>query len=273
MRFWRDVPLRQLVSLSLIFACAVGCQQFPFGRSKASSAAVDKKGSYFSPKKSLFASKSKQHVAPAEEPVSKITPQQEADVQFAQARVLEADGHIEQASAMYVEVVKRDKHRADAYHRLAILASKKGSFDDAEKWFQKALKADPENPDIHCDFGYCLYLQKRMDEAESRLQEAIKVQSDFARGHNNLGLVYAHSKRLQLAIDEFTKGGASAADAYSNTALALAMDGHLIEAKRLYTLAIDINPNCPAAQKGMKDLETVLARTDQRDANVAFKPE
>lgn len=273
MHFWRDVPLRQLVSLSLVFACAAGCQQFQFRKNKASSAAVEKKGSVFPSGKNLFASKDWQKDAQPQDTVTKITPKQEADVQFAQARVLEADGHIEQASAMYVEVVKRDKHRADAYHRLAILASKKGKFDESEKWFQKALKADPDNPDIHCDFGYCLYLQKRMDEAESRLQEAIKVQSDFARGHNNLGLVYAHSKRLKLAIDEFTKGGASAADAYSNTALALAMDGHLMEAKRLYTLAIDINPNCPAAQKGMKDLETVLARTDQRDATVAHKPE
>ena len=274
MQFIRDVPLRQFVSLSLMLASAVGCQQFQFGKNRASStAAVQSQGSIFPSGTNLFASKSKQNDAQMQDTVTKITPKQEADVQFAQARVLEADGQIEQASAMYGEVIKRDKSRGDAYHRLAILASKQGRFEDAAGWFRKALKADRDNPNICCDFGYCLYLQGQMDEAETKLQEALKADSDFARAHNNLGLVYAHTKRLQLAIEEFSKGGASPADAYSNTAGALAMDGYLNEAKRLYELAIDIDPNCKAAQRGRKDLETVLAKTEQRDTNVALQRE
>lgn len=273
MHFWRDVPLRQLVSLSLVFACAAGCQQFQFRKNKASSAAVEKKGSVFPSGKNLFASKDRQKDAQPQDTVTKITPKMEADVQFAQARLLESEGQIQQASAMYEEVIKRDKRRADAHHRLAILASKQGKFEDSEEWFQKALKADHDNPEICCDFGYSLYLQGRMDEAETRLKEAIKADNEFVRAHNNLGLVYAHTKRLQAAIEEFTKGGSKPADAYSNAAVALAMDGHLNEAKRLYNLAIEIDSNCQAALKGMKELDTVLAREDQHDANVAMKRE
>lgn len=269
----RAVPLRHIVSLSLVFACAAGCQQLPFGKNKASSAAADKNGSFLPSGKNLFASKSRQKDASTQEPVTKITPQQEADVVFAQARVLESEGQIKQASAMYEEVIKRDKRRADAHHRLAILASKQGRFEDSEEWFRKAIKADHDNPEICCDFGYSLYLQGRMDEAETRLKQAIKADNEFARAHNNLGLVYAHTKRLQAAIEEFTKGGSTTADAYSNAAVALAMDGHLNESKRLYNLAIEIDPKCQAARKGLKELDLVLAQTEQRDANVALKRE
>ena len=273
MHDWRDVPLRQLVSLSLVLACAAGCQQLPFSKNKASSAAVDSKGSIFPSGKNLFASKSRQKDAQSQDTVTKITPRQEADIQFAQARLLETEGQIEQASAMYEEVIKRDKRRGDAHHRLAILASKQGKFEDSEEWFRKALKADHDNPEICCDFGYSLYLQGRMEEAETKLHEAIQADKNFARAHNNLGLVYAHTKRLQAAIEEFTKGGSSTADAYSNAAVALAMDGHLNEAKRLYNMALEIDSNCQAARKGMKELDTVLARKDQRDENVAMKRE
>lgn len=273
MHIWRTVPLGHLVSLSLAFAFAAGCQQLPFSKNKASSAAVDSKGSIFPSGKNLFASKTKTKDAPTQDTVTKVTPKMEADVQFAQARVLESEGQIQQASAMYEEVIKRDKRRADAHHRLAILASKQGKFEDSDEWFRKAIKADHDNPEICCDFGYSLYLQGRMDEAETRLKEAIKADDEFVRAHNNLGLVYAHTKRLQAAIEEFTKGGSKPADAYSNAAVALAMDGHLNEAKRLYGMAIEIDPKCQAAQKGLKELEIVLARTEQRDGNVALQRE
>ena len=263
------LPLRQPVLLLLVLACAGGCQHMPFGKNAASPATAQGNGSFFPWGNNRVASKSSQQEAKSERALSKVTPKQEADIQFAQARVLESEGNIEQASAMYTEVVKRDKHRGDAYHRLAILATKQGKFEESEKWFLKALKADPENPDISCDFGYSLYLQGRMDEAESRLHEALSADSDFGRAHNNLGLVYAHTDRLQAAIDEFTKGGATKANAYSNVAVALAMDGDLNEAKRIYQLAIEVDPECQAAQKGLKELKMVLARTDQGDASEA----
>lgn len=250
-------PVRtKRVLLSLTVVCAMGCQHMPWKQDTA-----------YSTRPRLF--RSDQAIpAPQAEKVARITPKQEADVQFAQARMLESDGDLDQAIAMYAEVVKRDKNRVDACHRLGILTCKQSRFDESNDWFKKALKASPTNPDICCDYGYGLYVQGRLDEAEKMLKTTADANPNHKRAHNNLGLVYAHSDRLELALDEFQQGGATAADAHSNVALALALDGDLVQAREFYARAIELDENCVAARNGLKKLEPALAKIDEAGITV-----
>src|SRR3954454_25348273 len=49
------------------------------------------------------------------DPLVKLSPAQEADVQVALGRTLEKQGEIAKAMAAYQEVIRRDAHRADAH--------------------------------------------------------------------------------------------------------------------------------------------------------------
>ena len=65
------------------------------------------------------------------------------------------------------------------------------------------------------------------------LRQAIVLQPDHARAHNNLGLVLAHTGRLDLSLVEFRQGGCTEADAQINLAYALTLERHWPEAPAL----------------------------------------
>ena len=53
-------------------------------------------------------------------------PEQETDLRMSMARSFERQGQADQAIKIYRDIVDKDKSRADAYHRLAVLHDKKG---------------------------------------------------------------------------------------------------------------------------------------------------
>lgn len=261
-------PLKSgLFLITLIMASSLGCQQMPFGSKSSSTTAT-------TPGKRGFLRPSLPHLAwwetrkdkPSvkEEPIARITPQQEADVQFAQARLLEKEGEFDKAVILYKEVVKRDKSRADAFHRLGVITCMQSQYDASNEWFKKAMKANANDREIGCDYGYSLYMQGRLNEAEATLKKVLTVNPNHCRTHNNLALVYAHSHRVDEAVDQFGRGGATEAESYANVALALALDGDLDQSRQLYIRALDIDQSCSAAKKGLKDLEPVIAKANEK---------
>ena len=157
-------------------------------------------------------------------PGKPLTAQQKADVQMAVARSLENQGQTEQAIKVYEEVVKKDGHRVDAYHRLAVLHSKKADFKAADRYYQTALKKAPKNAELLCDLGYCCYLQKQWKKGEGNLRRALAIQPELARAHNNLGLLLARTGRDDEALKEFARAGCGEAEARANLGLALMLE-------------------------------------------------
>ena len=192
---------------------------------------------------------------------SRLNSKQTADIQVTLGRSLEQQGEIEKAMAAYRDAVTRDAHRADALLRLAVLHDKQGKFKESAKLYCKALEADPGNPDIFCDRGYSLYLQHQWADAEMNLQQAIALKPDHRRAHNNLGLVLAHTNRLDSALAEFQRVGCTQAEALANAAFCLTIDGRLEEARNQYRLALAADPASPAAKAGLRQLETTLVKT------------
>jgi tetratricopeptide (TPR) repeat protein len=229
-RYWRAAA-----ALSVGSAVLAGCQQFGLAPARPT-VALDN---------------------PAE--ALKISPHQAADVQVALGRSLEKRGDPAKAIAAYEEAIKRDPRRTDALLRLAILHDRQGQFQESSVWYRKALQTSPGNPDIYCDMGYSLYLQRRWAEAEMNLKQALALRPNLARAHNNLGLVLAHTERLDGALAEFRQAG-SEADAHLNLALALVLDRRWDEARRQYQLAVTANPTSEAAANGLRDLDNLLAR-------------
>ena len=186
-----------------------------------------------------------------------------ADVQVAIGRSLENRGETEQAMAAYLEAVKRDPHRADAYLRLAVLCDYQGKCKESAKYYRQALKESPGNPDIFCDMGYSLYLQHRWEEAEINLRQALALSHDHRRARMNLGLLLARTNRVGEALVEFRTAKCSVADANINVGYALTLDRQWDGARQHYQRALAAEPSSDAAKDGLRDLRVVMAKAQR----------
>lgn len=191
---------------------------------------------------------------------SKLSPQQIADVQVALGRSLEKRGEVAQATAAYLEAVKQDSTRADAYLRLAAIHDQQHKFGDAMAYYRKALAVQPDNADAYCNLGYSFYLRSRWDDAEKNLRRAIVLEPGHERAHNNLGFVLAHTGRVEEALAEFRKGGCTEADAHINVAFSLTLERAFLEARRHYEKALELQPKSERARKGLGELDCICAR-------------
>jgi tetratricopeptide (TPR) repeat protein len=200
-----------------------------------------------------------------DEPVSRITAQQTADVQIALGRSLEKNGDVDQAITAYLEAAKHDPKRADAYGRLAVLYDRQGKFAESAAQYRKALELGPPSADLYCDLGYSLYLQRRWADAEAVLNQTIAQKPDLARAHNNLALVLARSDRPTDALKQFQLGGSSAADAHVNLGLALTLDGRWREAREQYQVALSANPSSESARDALRKLDRLTAAASARE--------
>lgn len=205
-----------------------------------------------------------------------LTPAQEADVQIAFARAAEQRGDLDQAMAVYRDALARDKGRADAYLRLAILHDRQGRFRESADLYQKALKLRPGDPEIYCDKGYSLYLQRRWAESEMVLRQSLAIDPSLRRAHNNLAMVLARTNRHEEALAEFRGGGNSVADAYSNLAFALTLDRQWQAARENYKRALAASPSSTTIQARLRELDALVARLEtvrpgaSRDEQIAL---
>jgi Flp pilus assembly protein TadD len=189
-----------------------------------------------------------------------ITPAQEADVQVSMGRVAEQQGDLDQATAAYRAALDRDRRRADAYARLAIVNDKQGKFRESADLYHKALALQPGNPDIFCDMGYSFYLQRRWAEAEIALRQAIAVSPEHRRAHNNLALLLVSDSRLDDALAEFTKAGNNPAQAHMNLAFALTVDQRWESARAEYERALALDPSSELAKTRLAELSNLMAK-------------
>ncbi len=191
-----------------------------------------------------------------------ITPAQEADVQISMGRVAEQQGDLDQAMAAYRTALDRDKSRADAYARLAILHDKQGKFRESADLYRKALALRPGDPDIFCDMGYSFYLQRRWAEAEMNLRQSLAVNPEHRRAHNNLALLLVRDNRLGDALAEFGKAGSDPVQAHMNLAFALTIDQRWESARAEYQRALALDPSSQLAKARLDELNNLLAKRE-----------
>jgi Flp pilus assembly protein TadD len=190
-----------------------------------------------------------------------LRPTQVADIQFALGRTLEKRGDVEQARLAYLEAVKQDPNRGDAYARLAVLCDCQGQFEQSAEYYRKANLCQGDSCALSCNLGYSYYLQRRWADAESSLRHALVLEPSNQRAHNNLGLVLAHAGQTEEALHEFSRAGCTESEAHANLALALAGEGKWPEARLHYEQALATDPTSSVARKGLQTINDLVARS------------
>lgn len=153
-------------------------------------------------------------------PAPLTSPQQnKASLKLAYARTIEAEGELDRAISIYLELLQQNESTADAHWRLGLIYSKQGSLVKASTHFRAVLAQRSNDPDILCDLGYVLYLQEFWGDAEAKLRKAIAVEPGHQRAHMNLGLLLARIGQPEKAEREFLAAGCTSEVARSNVML------------------------------------------------------
>lgn len=154
-------------------------------------------------------------------------------------------GRLQQAQALYREVLKADANNADALHLLGVLASQVGEHDKALSLIEHAVQQGPQNSQFHASLAGVLHTLGRIDQAIAALARAHKIDPGDAVILTNMGALRQERGQLDEAIADYRRAAElnpEHADAYYNLATALKDLGKLDDAIAALRRAVKIRP-------------------------------
>ena len=108
---------------------------------------------------------------------------------FAAAVDHQKAGRLDQAAALYDEVLVREPTHGDALHYSALVALRRGDTGEAIARLRRATEAAPARAVAHNDLGAALRLAGKLPEAAAALERAVTVDPRYADAWGNLGMV------------------------------------------------------------------------------------
>lgn len=155
-------------------------------------------------------------------------------------------GELDQAGALYQEVLATQPAQLDALHLMGVIAVQTKQFAQAVSWIARALEIDPANAAAHNNMGFAFRGLGRLDSALASFDQAITHAPRSPDAYFYSGLTLADLARYQDALDRYERVIALQPDhveAYVNRGNALRELQRLEEAVSSYTSAIRIRPD------------------------------
>jgi len=150
-------------------------------------------------------------------------------------------GRLDEAKALYEQVLAADPNHDDALHLLGVIAHQQSRHEEAIALIRRAIAIDPNAAMYHSNLGEALRATGRHAEAADAYRTALGLQPDLAQAHNNFGLALLAMGRLENAIAAHRAAVAAApnyAEAWRNLGLALEAAHRPSEAVDCYRKAI-----------------------------------
>jgi predicted O-linked N-acetylglucosamine transferase (SPINDLY family) len=201
---------------------------------------------------------------------------------------LQQAGHLQQAEALFRQILSAEPNHPQALHFLGMLAQRVGKNEIAAELIRKALRFSPNyieacfhlgvvlqnlgrmeeavaayqrllnmRPDYLealTNLGNALLALGRLDEAVASFRQVLTFKPDFAEAHNNLGMSLKAQGKLDEAVDSFRLAMSLKPDfavAHSNLGSALKDQGNLNEAIASFRQALTLKPNFAAAHSNL----------------------
>ena len=114
-------------------------------------------------------------------------------------------GNIDEAKALYTEIVKLDSLYPDAYYNLAICLERLGEVQGAIEHYKKALEINDENYEALNNLGNIYKNKKAYDAALQCYQRAVLVNNKYAKAFNNLGNTFQKLGNRTAALSNYIK--------------------------------------------------------------------
>lgn len=166
------------------------------------------------------------------------------------ALLAEAAGHhqagrLQQAEALYRDILRQDPHQPDAYHLLGLLAYRVGKLDQAVDLIGKAIDEDATNAVFHFNLGVVRQKQGRLDQAIDAYRQAITLNPSHVEAQGNLAVLLREQDQYEDAVAACRQALRLRPDyveAHNTLGAALKDLGKLDEAIVSYEQALQRNP-------------------------------
>ncbi|MFI4941340.1 MAG: tetratricopeptide repeat protein, partial [Burkholderiales bacterium] len=162
------------------------------------------------------------------------------------AVALHKQGKLDQAEALYLDLLKTDPRHADALQYLGMLNAQKGQPDAAIAYFQQALASAPQHFAALSNLGKALQDSGQLDEAVASFRRALQIKSDSAEVYSNLGNALHRLGQFDDALASCRRAleiKPPFAEAHNNLGNVLQDLGRLDEAVASFQHALQINPD------------------------------
>jgi predicted O-linked N-acetylglucosamine transferase (SPINDLY family) len=159
-------------------------------------------------------------------------------------------GRLDQAEAIYRNVLAQHPYHADALHLLGLIFHQRGDQEQATRLVADAIRLTPSAADMHANHGLIYFAMSRFAEAESELVEAVRLHPGHAEALNNLGSTLKALGRNDEAIECYRRAIAVRPDfllAHINLAGILWEQRRLDEAAAEYRTVSSLTPDDSAA--------------------------
>ena len=169
----------------------------------------------------------------------------QAQAMFREGLALQNAGQLEQAHAIYHQVLKLLPRHFDALHMLGVIAARTNNPTRAIELINKAIEVNPNVASAHSNLGNALNALKRHQAAIASYDQAIAIKPDHANAYANRGKALYELKQYQAAITSYDQAIAikpDHADAYCDRGIALNELKQYEAAVDSYDKAIAIKP-------------------------------
>lgn len=173
---------------------------------------------------------------------------------FGQAQTLADAGRLDEAAALFEQVVEQDPNDAAARLGLGRVLVNLKQQERALEQFQEAARLDPENSEAHQLLGTMLAASALYDEATAELLQAVKLDAENWEAHYALGKAYERQRKFAeaaLAYTEAVRIKPEMAQYRYDVGNALLMQGKYTEAVAALREALRLRPAWPDAANSL----------------------
>lgn len=155
-------------------------------------------------------------------------------------------GQLQQAEAMYRDILRDYPDHSDVLQLLGVIAGQKGQYSEALDLISRAIEINSAVPDYHNNLGKVLEGLGRVEAAIDSYQKALQLKADHVDAHLNLGNALKSQGHFDAAVSCFEKAlkiSPNYAAAHNNLGNTLEAQGKLNAALSAYQTALQINPD------------------------------
>jgi tetratricopeptide (TPR) repeat protein len=167
---------------------------------------------------------------------------------------LHQGGNLQQAEAIYRQVLAHAPRHAMAMHLLGVLAGQSQRIGEAITLIQQAITIDANQAAFHANLADLLRVSGRLADARASFERALALDPASVAAHYNLGLLNQAENRRAAAIACFQ----NAVRLMPNLAQAHNELGNLFREQRDYPRALEHFQNAVAAQPDFADAHNDL---------------
>lgn len=166
--------------------------------------------------------------------------------EFLRALALHRGGQLNEAEALYQQLLQRYPRHPQIIANLGVLALQKGQLDQCIQLLEQSLAIQPNQPEALSNLANAIQYRGDLQEAVALYERALLLRPSFSEAWSNRGKALVELGRPQESLESCEKAIAfnpGFADAYGNRGNALKELGRLEQALQSYDQALVLNPH------------------------------